>query len=159
MHINTCWLFNAKSSLYIYIKYIWFGLVRFLWHIKRCWLFNAKSSSNISIGACGGVMVSNLDLQIYTSEFESHWVPLSYGLVPHLSKKLSKLPLHTYQIYMIWFGSVFYHINHCKLFKDISSLYKCIKYIWFWFSLVWFYGLSTIFGYSISNSLYSRCIQ
>ena len=28
-------------------------------------------------------------------EFESHWVPLSYGLVPHLSKKLSKLPLGT----------------------------------------------------------------
>ena len=26
------------------------------------------------------------------SEFESHSVPLSYGLVPHLSKKLSKLP-------------------------------------------------------------------
>ena len=25
--------------------------------------------------------------------FESHWVPLSYGLVPHLSKKLSKFPL------------------------------------------------------------------
>ena len=24
--------------------------------------------------------------------FESHWVPLSYGLVPHLSKKLSKFP-------------------------------------------------------------------
>ena len=30
----------------------------------------------------------------YTSEFESHWVPLSYGLVPHLSKKLSKFPVH-----------------------------------------------------------------
>ena len=28
-HINHCWLFNAKSSLYIYVKYIWFGLVRF----------------------------------------------------------------------------------------------------------------------------------
>ena len=25
-------------------------------------------------------------------EFESHWVPFSYGLVPHLSKKLSKFP-------------------------------------------------------------------
>ena len=25
-------------------------------------------------------------------KFESHWVPLSYGLVPHLSKKLSKFP-------------------------------------------------------------------
>ena len=28
-HINHCRLFNAKSSLYIYIKYIWFGLVWF----------------------------------------------------------------------------------------------------------------------------------
>ena len=28
-HINHCRLFNAKSSLYIYIKYIWFGLVGF----------------------------------------------------------------------------------------------------------------------------------
>ena len=26
-HINNCRLFNTKSSLYIYIKYIWFGLV------------------------------------------------------------------------------------------------------------------------------------
>ena len=26
-HINHCRLFNAKSSLYIYIKYIWFVLV------------------------------------------------------------------------------------------------------------------------------------
>ena len=40
----------------------------------------------------GGVMVSKLDKQTYTSEFESHWVPLSYGLVLHLSKKLCKLP-------------------------------------------------------------------
>ena len=28
-HINHCRLFNAKSSLYIYIKYIWFGLFGF----------------------------------------------------------------------------------------------------------------------------------
>ena len=28
-HINHCRLFNAKYSLYIYIKYIWFGLVGF----------------------------------------------------------------------------------------------------------------------------------
>ena len=27
--INSCWLFNAKFSLYIYIKYIGFGLVGF----------------------------------------------------------------------------------------------------------------------------------
>ena len=29
MHINHCRLSNAKSSLYIYTKYIWFGLVGF----------------------------------------------------------------------------------------------------------------------------------
>ena len=41
-HINHHWLFNAKSSLYIYIKYmIWLGWV--LWHINYCRLFNAKS--------------------------------------------------------------------------------------------------------------------
>ena len=28
-HINYSGLFNAKSTLYIYIKYIWFGLVGF----------------------------------------------------------------------------------------------------------------------------------
>ena len=28
-HIKHCRLFNAKSFLYIYIKYIWFGLVWF----------------------------------------------------------------------------------------------------------------------------------
>ena len=28
-HINRCRLFNTKSSLYIYIKYIWFGWVGF----------------------------------------------------------------------------------------------------------------------------------
>ena len=27
MHISHCWLFKAKSFLYIYIEYIWFGLV------------------------------------------------------------------------------------------------------------------------------------
>ena len=42
-HINHCRLFNAKSSLYICIKYIGFGLVGFLWHINHCRLFNAES--------------------------------------------------------------------------------------------------------------------
>ena len=70
-HISHCRLFNAKSSLYIYIKYIGFVLVGFygistivcylcqillyiyikyigfvfsgvLWHISHCRLFNAN---------------------------------------------------------------------------------------------------------------------
>ena len=50
------------------------------------------TSVYLRIDASGGLMDSKLDQQTYTTEFESHWVPLSYGLVPHLSKKLSKLP-------------------------------------------------------------------
>ena len=36
-------------------------------------------------------MVSTLDYQTLMSEFESHWVPHSDGVVPHLNKMLSKL--------------------------------------------------------------------
>ena len=48
-HINHCRLFNVKSSLYIYIRYIGFGWVGFYGHINHCWLFNAKSSLYIYI--------------------------------------------------------------------------------------------------------------
>ena len=37
-------------------------------------------------------MVNKLDQQTYKNEFEFHRVPHSCGLVPHLSKKLKKLP-------------------------------------------------------------------
>ena len=71
-HLNHCRLFNAKSSLYTFIKYMCFGLVWFYgistivgyimpnplytyiliyicfgliwWHLNHCRLFNAKSS-------------------------------------------------------------------------------------------------------------------
>ena len=38
-----------------------------------------------------GVMVSKVDLQTYTSEFETHWVPHPFGLVPNRSKELRRL--------------------------------------------------------------------
>ena len=47
----------------------------------------------MAISTSSGVMVSKLDEQTFMSEFESHWVPHSYGLMQHLSKKLSKLLL------------------------------------------------------------------
>ena len=53
---------------------------------------------------------------------------------------------------MIWFSWVLWHINHCRLFKAKSSLYTYIKYIWF--GLVGFYGISTIVGYLMLNTLY-----
>ena len=78
-HINHCRLFNTRSSLYIYIIYICFGLLGFygistivgylipgplytyilyiymfwfagvLWHINHCRLFNTRSSLYIYI--------------------------------------------------------------------------------------------------------------
>ena len=53
---------------------------------------------------------------------------------------------------MILFGLVLWHINHCGLFNAKSSSYIYIKYVGF--GLVWFYGISTIKGYLMSNSLY-----
>ena len=58
-HINHCRLFNAKSSLYIYILNIYdlvlFGLV--LWHINHCRLFYAKYSLYIYIKYIGFVNI------------------------------------------------------------------------------------------------------
>ena len=39
----------------------------------------------------GSVMINKLDKQTCKSEFESHWVPHSFSLVLHLSKKLGNL--------------------------------------------------------------------
>ena len=54
---------------------------------------------------------------------------------------------------MIWFCWVLWHINHCWLFNAKFCLYIYIKYIGF--SLVGFYGISTIVGYLMPNSVYS----
>ena len=54
-------------------------------------------------------------------------------------------------MYMIWFGWLLLHINHCGLFNAKSSLYIYIEYIGF--GLVGFYGISTIVFYLIPNPL------
>ena len=38
-HINPCRLFNAKSCLYIYIKYIWFGNSLYRYIFKQAWAY------------------------------------------------------------------------------------------------------------------------
>ena len=47
----------------------------------------------------GDVTVSKRDKQTYTSEFESHWVPHSLGLVPNRSNELRKLLLPLYSTF------------------------------------------------------------
>ena len=72
---------------------------------------------------------------------------------------LKPKPLYSYifNIYMIWFGWVLWHINHCRLFNAKSSLCICIKYTWF--GLVGFYGISTIVGYLMPNLLYTYILN
>ena len=61
--------FNAKSCLYIYIKYmIWFGWVGFLWHINHFRLFNAKSSLYIYVK-----YREKIDYKVIQVERETYW--------------------------------------------------------------------------------------
>ena len=66
--------------------------------------------------------------------------------------------LYTYilRIY-VCFGWVLWHINPCRLFNAKSSLYICIKDIWF--GLVWFYGISTIVSYFMPDLLYTYILR
>ena len=133
-HMNHCRLFNVKSFLNIYIKYIGFCLVGIygistiegylmsnlfkhiyliykilfgwvLWHINHCWLFNVKSFLNIYIKYIGFCLAG------------------FYGI-----------------------STIVGHIMPNPLYTNTS------KYIWF--GLVGFYGISTIVGYLMKNLLY-----
>ena len=111
-HINHCRLFNAKSSLYIYIKYIWFGLVWVLWHINHCRLFNAKSS-----------------LYIYIKYI---WFGLVWVLwhINHCRLFNAKSSLYIYIKY-IWFGLVgFYGISTIVGYLMPNPLYTYILNIY-----------------------------
>ena len=61
------------------------------------------------------------------------------------------------EMVLVWFGLVLLHIHHCRLFNAKSSLYIYNKYIRF--SLVVFYGISTIVDYFISNPLYTYILN
>ena len=58
---------------------------------------------------------------------------------------------------MIWLGWVLWHINHCRLFNAISSLYIYIKYIGF--GWVGFHGISIFVGYLMPNPLYTYILN
>ena len=67
----------------------------------QVWKINPEISKKESVtidypgqkDTSGGIMVSKLDQQTFTSEFEFHWVPYSFGLVPHQNKKLRQFQL------------------------------------------------------------------
>ena len=75
------------------------SLIAYPIHTALCHIWASRFVNYYTVdilGTSGGVMVGKLDKKTYTNEFESHWVPHLYGLVPHLCKKLNKLRLETY---------------------------------------------------------------
>ena len=76
------------------------------------------------------------------------WFGLVIWHINHCWLFNDKSSLYIYIKY-IWFGLVLWHINHCRLFNGKSSLYIYVKYIWF--GLLRFYGISTTVGYSMSQ--------
>ena len=59
-------------------------------------------------------MVSKLEKQAFTSEFESHWVPNPYGLLLHLGKRLNELLLTVLAAFRYQLRSFFF-VNYSNL--------------------------------------------
>ena len=136
-HIKHCRLSNAKSSLYIYIRYIWFGLV---------WFYGIST-----------IVVYLMPNPLYTYRLNIYDLVLVgfYGISTIVGYLMpNPLYIDILNIYdLIWLGWVLRHIKLCRLSNAKSSLYIYIKYIWF--GLVGFYGISTIKGYLMPNPFYT----
>ena len=163
-HINHCRLFNTKSSLYIYIKYIWFGLVWVLWHINHCRLFNTKSSLYIYIryiwfGFVGFYGISTTVGYLIPNPLYTY---ILFGFVGFygISTTVGYLipnPLYTYILDIYDFLLGFMAYQPLRLFNTKSSLFIYINYIGF--GLVGFYGISTTVGYLMPYPLYTYTLN
>ena len=110
-HINHYRLFNAKSCLYIYIEYIWFGLVGFY-----------------DISTILGYLMPNPLYTYILNIYDLVWFGLVLWGINYCRLFYAKSCLY---IYMIWLGWVLWHINHFRLFNAKSCLHIYIEYIWF----------------------------
>ena len=80
-------------------------------------------------GTSGSVMVSKLDWQTCKSEFESHWVPHSIGLVPHRSKELRKLHFPQHVLFVSLGIFVRWEVSDqtTTVLCDVASSRICLK--------------------------------
>ena len=137
-HINHCWLFNAKSSLYIYIRYILFGLAGFY-----------------VISTIVGYLKQNLFYAYIWNIYDLVW--LGFMVYNHCRLFNAKFSSNTYIKY-IWFGlDGFYGISTIVGYLMPNIFYIYIKYIGF--GLVGFYDISTIVDYLLPNPIYVLYIR
>ena len=109
-HINHCRIFNAKYSLYIYIKCIWFGSVRFY-----------------GISTTEGYLMPN-PLYIYIYIYIWFGLVRFYG-ISTIAGYLMPNPLYIYiYIKYIWFSSAtFYGISTIVGYLMPNPLYTYIS--------------------------------
>ena len=141
-HINHCRLFKAKSSLYIYIKYIGFGLVGFygistivgylMPNPHYTYILNLYDLVGLGlilwhINHCR-LFKAKSSLYIYIKYIGFGWVGF-YG-ISTIVGYLMPNPHYTYILNLYdLVGLGFMDINHCRLFKAKSSLYIYTKFI------------------------------
>ena len=85
------------------------------------------------MGVLSDIMISKLHKQTFTSEFDSHWVPHSHGLLLHLSIKL-RILLNTRRVGIL--GGVIVRKLHEQTFtSDFDSYwlphsYCLVPHLW-----------------------------
>ena len=83
------WLNNLASNQILSISWFFLKSSLLTTCLKHLTVSMTKTKSwESEVGASCGVMVCKLDCQNFISDFESHWVPHPYGLVPLYKKAL-----------------------------------------------------------------------
>ena len=128
--------------------YIWFG-----WSINHCRLFNAKFSVYIYMGFFlgGGYGISTIVGFIIPNSIYTYICCCFFSFMAYQPLKVTSsqiLFIHTYD----FLRGGLWHINHCRLHHPKFYLYI---YMIFWGS----YGISTIVGYIIPNSIYTYILN
>ena len=153
-HINHYRLFNAKSSLslslfyyiyiYIYIKYIWFGLIEFFGISTIVGYLMPNSLAR-------EVMVATSIKQGSSNELSSRYQRIYVNKTNEIHKRLNLLRLR-------WFlrGWVVGFDPSWRVLIERNKSVCGWPYI---YSLVWFYGISTIVGYLMPNPFYTYILN
>ena len=132
-------IYHDKSQIFIVQKNLLYCIVLFRINIQRYQKKTSKFHCSIMIWDC----ISGKELRNMTA------ISLTVNVQVHSEI----IDAFFYLIVLVWLS----FINHCRLSKAKSSLYIYIKYLWY--VLVWFYGISNIVGYLISNPFHAYMLN
>ena len=149
-HMNHCRLFDAESSLYIFIKYTWFGWVGF--YVKSTIVGYLISGSLAQWVECSPmVRVTGVQSQVEsymvldtsllnTQNYKVKWSNPGKGVAPSPTFRWSSNRKGSFRVTLVYR-------------RQLYLLY------YIWFGLVGFYGISTIVGYLMPHPLYTYILN